>query len=64
MCPCIKFQSLDFAQICPKLFERQNLEKLNIKNCNKDVAMYPSIKFGELQILRPNLPKKHFRVKY
>ena len=35
MCPCIKFQSiwwtLDLAQICPKLYEWQNFEKLDIE---------------------------------
>ena len=49
MYPCIKFQSiwrtLDFTQICPKFYEWQNFEKLNIKNCNKHVTMYLFIKF-------------------
>ena len=67
MCPYIKFQSiwrtLDFAKICPKLYESQNFEKLNMKivtniyQCNS-VSNFKL--FGELQVLGfPNLSKKY-----
>ena len=64
MCPCIKFQSilrtLDFAQTCPKLNEWQNFEKLNVNiiiSMQKCAPVPNFNQFGELQTLRPNLPK-------
>ena len=62
----IKFQSiwraLDFVQICPKLYECQHFETLNIKIVIGMQQYTPVSNFSlfeELKILKPNLSKKY-----
>ena len=66
---CIKSQFIwrtsDFGtKFVQKDVSDKNFGNINIKFEIEDIAMYCFSQIGELQFLRPNFPKKDFRVEY
>ena len=72
MCPCTKFHLIwrtsDFGtKFAQKDMNDKNFEKRNIKFEMRIYQCTPVqnfSQFGELQLLRPNLPKKDFMVEH
>ena len=69
MYTCIKFQFIIrfWDQICAKNMNNNDYGKINIKfeiRIKQSTPVPHFSEFGELQYLRPSLPKKDFKVEY